>query len=125
MDCNFLNLGSMLRYLALVVLLNNFLLIDATDRSMISSDQKCLFFAVSLYPLLFFRTLHLKPSSYSKVFWLSLYFTLFSFSTWPPSRISRRPVTIFQRKVYRMLIGNVYREIVQCPQHLTKRSTCT
>ena len=34
--------------------LNNFLLIDATDRSKISSDQKPLFFAVSLYPLSFF-----------------------------------------------------------------------
>ena len=33
---------------------NNFLLIDATDRSKISSDQKRLFFAVNLYPLSFF-----------------------------------------------------------------------
>ena len=33
---------------------NNFLLIDATDRSKISSDQKRLFFAVILYPLSFF-----------------------------------------------------------------------
>ena len=32
----------------------NFLLIDATDRSKISSDQKRLFFAVILYPLSFF-----------------------------------------------------------------------
>ena len=32
----------------------NFLLIDATDRSKISSHQKRLFIAVSLYPLLFF-----------------------------------------------------------------------
>ena len=32
----------------------NFLLIDATDRSKISSDQKRLFIAVSLYPLSFF-----------------------------------------------------------------------
>ena len=32
----------------------NFLLIDPTDRSKISSDQKRLFFAVSLYPLSFF-----------------------------------------------------------------------
>ena len=31
------------------VVFSNFLLIDATDRSMISSDQKRLFFAVSLY----------------------------------------------------------------------------
>ena len=35
--------------------LYNFLLIDATDRSKISSDQKRLFFAVSLYPLSFFE----------------------------------------------------------------------
>ena len=33
---------------------NNFLLIDATDRSRISSNQKRLFIAVSLYPLSFF-----------------------------------------------------------------------
>ena len=33
---------------------NNFLLIDETERSKISSDQKRLFFAVSLYPLSFF-----------------------------------------------------------------------
>ena len=33
---------------------NNFLLIDATDRSKISSDQKRLFIALSLYPLSFF-----------------------------------------------------------------------
>ena len=33
------------------VVFNNFLLIDATDRMKLSSDQKRLFFAVSLYPL--------------------------------------------------------------------------
>ena len=33
---------------------NNFLLIDATDRSKISSDQKRFFVALSLYPLSFF-----------------------------------------------------------------------
>jgi len=33
---------------------NNFLLIDATDRTKTSSDQKRLFFAVSLYLLSFF-----------------------------------------------------------------------
>ena len=32
------------------VVFNNFLLVDATDRSKISSDQKRLFFSVSLYP---------------------------------------------------------------------------
>ena len=35
------------------VVFNNFLLLDATDRSKIRSDQKRLFFAVSLNPLLF------------------------------------------------------------------------
>ena len=39
---------------------NNFLLIDATDRSKISSDQKRLFFALSLYPLSFFAKTPLK-----------------------------------------------------------------
>ena len=33
---------------------NNFLLIDATDRSKISSDQERFFIALSLYPLSFF-----------------------------------------------------------------------
>jgi len=36
------------------VVFNNFLFIDATDRSKISSDQNRLFIAVSLYPLSFF-----------------------------------------------------------------------
>ena len=39
---------------SVIVFFNNFLLIDATDRSKISSDQKRLFFAVSLYPSSFF-----------------------------------------------------------------------
>ena len=39
---------------------NNFLLIDATDRSKISSDQKRLFIALSLYLFHFSRTLPLK-----------------------------------------------------------------
>ena len=38
------------------VVFNNFLLIDATDRSKISSDQKRLFFALRLYPLSFFAS---------------------------------------------------------------------
>ena len=38
---------------------NNFLLIDATDRSKISSDQKRFFIALSLYPPHFSRTLPL------------------------------------------------------------------
>ena len=36
------------------VVFNNFLLIDATDRSKISSDQKRLFLALRLCPLSFF-----------------------------------------------------------------------
>ena len=36
------------------VVFNNFLLLDVTDRSKISSDQKRLFFAVSQYLLSFF-----------------------------------------------------------------------
>ena len=43
------------------VVYNNFLLIDATDRNKISSDQKRLFFAVIAYtPFHFLRTLPLK-----------------------------------------------------------------
>ena len=38
-----------------LVLCNSFLLIDAIDRNKISSNQKRLFFAVSLYPLSFFE----------------------------------------------------------------------
>ena len=41
---------------------NKFLLIDATDRSKISSDQKRFFIALSLYPLSFSRTLPLKET---------------------------------------------------------------
>ena len=44
------------------VVFNNFLLIDATDRSKISSDQKRLFFAVSLYPLSFFANTPFKET---------------------------------------------------------------
>ena len=39
---------------SVLVVLNNFLLIDATDRSKIRSDQKRFFIALSLYPLSFF-----------------------------------------------------------------------
>ena len=42
------------RHSSVYVVFNNFLLIDATDRIKIRSDQKRLFFAVSLYPLSFF-----------------------------------------------------------------------
>ena len=39
---------------SVLVVFNNFLLIDATDRSKISSDQKRLFLALRRYPLSFF-----------------------------------------------------------------------
>ena len=39
---------------SVLVVFNNFLLIDATDRSEIRSDQKRFFIALSLYPLSFF-----------------------------------------------------------------------
>ena len=42
------------------VVFNNFLLIDATDRSKITSNQKRFFIALSLYPLSFFANTPLK-----------------------------------------------------------------
>ena len=55
-----------LRFLARVVF-NNFLLIDATDRIKISSDQKRLFFAVRLYPLSFFMNTPFKLKLFAKI----------------------------------------------------------
>ena len=49
-------------FFGIQVVFNNFLLIGATDRSKISSDQKRLFFAVSLYPLLFFANTPFKSN---------------------------------------------------------------
>ena len=43
---------------------NNFLLIDVTDRSKISSDQKRFFIASSLYPLSFFANTPFKCKTY-------------------------------------------------------------
>ena len=42
---------------------NNFLLIDATDRSKISSDQKRFFIVLSLYPLSFIANTPFKLES--------------------------------------------------------------
>ena len=42
---------------------HNFLLIDATDRSKISSDQKRFFIALSLYPLSFFANTPFKAGT--------------------------------------------------------------
>ena len=42
------------RVSSVLVVFNNFLLLDATDRSKIRSDQKRFFIALSLYPHSFF-----------------------------------------------------------------------
>ena len=55
---------------------NNFLLIDATDRSKISSDQKRFFIALSLYPFHFSRTLPLKHPSKFGICLCSVHCTL-------------------------------------------------
>ena len=46
---------------SVLVVFNNFLLIDATDRSKISGDQKRFFIALSLYPLSFFANTPFNP----------------------------------------------------------------
>ena len=46
---------------------NKFLFIDAKYRSKISSDQKRLFFAVSLYPLSFFANTPFKENLFSEL----------------------------------------------------------
>ena len=51
---------------SVLVVFNNFLLIDATDRNKISSDQKRLFFAVSL---LFFANTPFKVTLHSMQRW--------------------------------------------------------
>ena len=48
------------------IFFNNFLLIDATDKSKISSDRKRLFFALRLYPLSFFAS---TPFKGVKIIW--------------------------------------------------------
>ena len=46
----------------MLVVFNNFLLLDATDRSKISSDQKRFLIALSLYSLSFFANTPFKVS---------------------------------------------------------------
>ena len=65
------------------VVFNKFLLLDATDRLKIRRDQKRLFFAVSLYPLSFWRTLPLKKkqiqsSSYISILWKLLWIFIYN-----------------------------------------------
>ena len=63
----------------------NFLLIDATDRNKISSDQKRFFIALSLYPLSFFANTPFKIHYWFKALWkiqfyqFTVYFFLCSF----------------------------------------------
>ena len=53
--------------------LNNFLLIDATDRNKISSDQKRFFIALSLYPLTFFANTPFKEPRRKQFFVLCVH----------------------------------------------------
>ena len=46
---------------------NNFLLLDATDRSKISGDQKRFFIALSLYPLSFFANIPFKSEEMNRM----------------------------------------------------------
>ena len=69
------------------IVFNNFLLIDATDKSKISSDWKRLFFALRLYPLSFFAN---TPFNLKKTSWLkgpehfsqALIFNPYIFGVW-------------------------------------------
>ena len=61
----------------------NFLLIDAIDRSKISSDQTRLFFAVSLYPFHFSRTLPWTTKSSTNYCLKYKYFLFLHFLTFP------------------------------------------
>ena len=54
------------------VVFKNFLLIDATDRSKISSDQKRFFIALSRYPLSFFANTPFKQGA--KIYFLNIYY---------------------------------------------------
>ena len=61
---------------------NNFLLIDATDRSKMRGDQKRFFIALSLYPLSFSWTLPLKAESelqYKRIVFFSVTVLQYSF----------------------------------------------
>ena len=62
---------------SVLIVFNNFLLIDATDRSKIISDQKRVFIALSLYPLSFFANTPFKSTIYN----------LFTYISPPPFRV--------------------------------------
>ena len=69
---------------SVLVVFNNFLLIDATDRSKISSDQKRFFIASSIYPLSFFANTPFKinflRSEWNETLTLNYTFSSSSFS---------------------------------------------
>ncbi len=83
------------------VKVKNFLLIDATDRSRINSDQKRSFFAVSLYHLSFFAntlstmTIQLKLSPFSKCAAGKLNWSFSSFFKFSGWRLRLLLITLF------------------------------
>ena len=58
---------------SVLIVFNNFLLIDATDRSKIISDQKRVFIALSLYPLSFFANTPFKSTIYNLFTYISCF----------------------------------------------------
>ena len=82
---------------------NNFLLIDATDRSKISSDQKRFFIALRLYPLSFFANtsfknflkFHLNVPSYCK--YIVRYIPI-QFMYWAEFQLARTSSTNIRQK---------------------------
>ena len=63
---------------------NNFLLIDLTDRSKISSDQKRFFIALSLYPLSFFANTPFNTISFVIFFGFLFLLHFFNLNPIPP-----------------------------------------
>jgi len=61
---------------SVLVVFNNFLLIDATDRSKIKSDQKRFFVALSLYPLSFFANTPFNSSAIEDLIYPSDHYIL-------------------------------------------------
>ena len=74
---------------------NNFLLIDATDRSKISSDQKRFFIALSLYLLSFFANTPFKRKPNYEICW---------FYNWPMI-ISNFTLSKFHSNIYSILFA--------------------
>ena len=83
---------------------NNLLLIDATDRSKISSDQKRFFIALSLYPLSFFantpfklclfKTIRYQRLEFKKLIIIKWWFTFLNKCDLPTSTAGKHVRTI-------------------------------